>query len=132
MEQQALFGFDFMFDVMPFFVMAIFILVFIVIIITVIKSLTQWNQNNRSPVLTVNAKVVTKRADVRQTMHNQANNTSMNYTSSHTSYYITFEVESGDRMELPVSASEYSMLVEEDAGKLTFQGTRYLNFDRVR
>lgn len=50
--------------------------------------------------------------------------------STSTSYYVTFEVESGDRMELHVSGSEYGMLAEGDYGQLTFQGTRYLDFVR--
>lgn len=33
-------------------------------------------------------------------------------------------------MELGVSGSEYGMLAEGDSGKLTFQGTRYLSFER--
>lgn len=41
-------------------------------------------------------------------------------------YYATFQVESGDRMELSVSGTEYGLLAEGDMGKLTFQGTRYL------
>lgn len=36
-----------------------------------------------------------------------------------------------DRMELRVSGSEYGMLVEGDYGILSFQGTRYLGFDRA-
>ena len=39
-------------------------------------------------------------------------------------------VESGDRVELTVSGSDYGMLVEGDIGKLSFQGTRYLGFER--
>lgn len=54
------------------------------------------------------------------------------HTSTSTSYYITFEVESGDRMELYVSSDEYGLLVIGDYGKLTFQGTRYLGFERIR
>jgi hypothetical protein len=52
--------------------------------------------------------------------------------SSHnsTTYYATFEVESGDRLEFTVSGKEYGMLVEGDIGKLVFQGTRYHSFDR--
>ena len=48
-----------------------------------------------------------------------------------TSYYVTFEVESGDRIELEVNGLEYGMLVEGDCGKLSFQGTRYLGFERT-
>ena len=45
-------------------------------------------------------------------------------------YHVTFEVESGDRMELKVSRSEYGMLVIGDSGRVSFQGTRYLGFER--
>ena len=50
--------------------------------------------------------------------------------TSSTSYYATFEVESGDRMELSVSGREYGLLAEGDRGRLSFQGTRYLGFER--
>lgn len=45
-------------------------------------------------------------------------------TSSYTTYYVTFEVESGDRIELIVPDREYGLMVEGD------QGTRYISFDR--
>lgn len=51
-------------------------------------------------------------------------------TSTSTSHYVTFQVESGDRMEFVVSGSDYGMLTEGDIGKLSFQGTRYLGFER--
>lgn len=51
-------------------------------------------------------------------------------SSSHTTYYVTFEVESGDRIELVVPSHEYGFMVEGDQGKLTLQGTRYISFDR--
>lgn len=49
---------------------------------------------------------------------------------SRTHYYVTFEVESGDRMELGMDGPAFGMLAEGDRGKLTFQGTRYLGFQR--
>lgn len=51
--------------------------------------------------------------------------------SASTSYYATFEVESGDRMELQLSGQEYGQLAEGDTGVLSFQGTRFLSFDRT-
>ena len=45
---------------------------------------------------------------------------------------VTFEFESGDRLELHVASNEYGYLVEGDMGKLTFQGTRYKNFERTK
>ena len=50
-------------------------------------------------------------------------------TTTSTSYYVTFQVESGDRMELRVSRSEYGLLAERNQGNLSFQGTRYLGFE---
>ncbi len=41
-------------------------------------------------------------------------------------------MESGDRIELAVSGYDYGQLCEGDRGRLTFQGTRYLGFERDR
>lgn len=82
-----------------------------------------------SPRLTVDATIVAKRMDV--THHHHANpGNAAHHSSSSTCYYVTFQVESGDRMELQVKGNEYGMLVEGDYGKLSFQGTRYLGFER--
>ena len=89
-----------------------------------IRNIRTWNQNNHSPRLTVPAKVVAKRTEVS---HHHTDNTMMH---TFTTYYVTFQVESGDRMEFTVSGSDYGMLVEGDIGKLSFQGTRYLGFER--
>ena len=119
-------GFFFVFSLM-------FIAVFLLFLITVIKGIREWNRNNHAPRLTVAAIVTAKRADV--THHRTANagditgtHGYMHHTS--TQYYTTFQVESGDRMELAVSGSEYGMLAEGDTGRLTFQGTRFLGFER--
>ncbi len=98
----------------------------ILILITIIKALKQWNKNNQSPRLTVSASIVSKRTNVSH--HHSAGEHHHHHTS--TSYYVTFEVESGDRMEFHVAGHEYGMLMEGDHGKLSFQGTRYLGFER--
>lgn len=109
-----------------FFLM--FILIFGMIVFTIIKGVGQWNKNNHSPRLTVPATVVAKRGDVSHHHHQDAGG--VGHTSSTTTYYVTFQVASGDRMELCVGGTEYGMLVEGDCGDLTFQGTRYLGFER--
>lgn len=43
-------------------------------------------------------------------------------------YYITFRMQNGERVELPVTAVQYSQMVEGDLGRLTYQGGRYLEF----
>lgn len=110
-----------------FFIM--FFLIFGMFIVTVIRGIMQWNKNNHSPKLTVDATVVTKRTNVSRHHHHDANGAG--HTSTSTTYYVTFQVESGDRMELHVNGNEYGMLVEGDYGKLSFQGTRYLGFERM-
>ena len=114
------------FDVLFFLA---FFTILAMVVISMLRSLLQWNKNNHSPRLTVPATVVTKRSSTSHS-HHHAGNGAM-HTSTSTSYYATFEVESGDRMELHISGTEYGMLAEGDQGMLTFQGTRYLSFERM-
>ena len=122
-----------MFDILSFIVPIMFIVVFGIIIFSIIQGISTWHKNNNSPRLTVPAVIVAKRTDV--SYHRHANAGDMSgahgfHTTSSTTYYVTFQVESGDRMEFHVSGLEYGMLAEGDTGKLTFQGTRYLSFER--
>ncbi|MEL7624777.1 MAG: DUF2500 domain-containing protein [Clostridiales bacterium] len=120
-----------MFTIVPVIVAAGFIFVFGTIIVRSIRGAKEWKRNNDSPQLTVDAAVVTKRPEV--SYHNHSGGEAhMHHTSSSTVYYATFEVESGDRMEFGVPNKEYGLLVEGDRGRLTFQGTRYLGFERSR
>ena len=121
------FGFGFgMFQIMFFIV---FGLAISTVFISLVKGVRDWNKNNHSPRLTVPATVVTKRTDVTRRRSGGTNGHHHYHTS--TNYYVTFEVESGDRMELHLSGPEYGLLVEGDKGKLSFQGTRYLGFERT-
>jgi hypothetical protein len=124
-------GFGIMFSIVPIIVFIGFIIVFGTIIVRLIQQAKQWKRNNESPVLTVDAAVVTKRTDVHHYSHNTGVN-NMHHMSSSTTYFATFEVDSGDRLEFVIPDNEYGMLVENDQGRLTFQGTRYLGFERTR
>lgn len=110
---------------------ALFTLAFLAILGTflavLIRSLGQWSKNNRSPRLTVEALVTAKRTSVTGHHHHGGGT---GHTTHSTTYYATFEVESGDRMELQLSGQDYGLLAEGDRGCLTFQGTRYLGFER--
>ena len=123
-------GFDMLFSIL-FAIM--FLVVLSMILYAIIENVRTWNKNNHSPRLTVSATVVAKRTDVSHSSSANAGDMSGAHgynTSTFTSYYVTFQVESGDRMELTVNGSDYGMLVEGDIGKLSFQGTRYLGFER--
>lgn len=106
----------------------VFVLTIGTFIVIAVKGISQWNKNNHSPRLTVPATIVAKRTNVSRHRHGSANGHHHHTTS--TTYYVTFQVESGDRMELHVAGHEYGLLVEGDKGNLTFQGTRYLGFER--
>ena len=123
-------GFGFGFNLFGILFGLMFLLVFGMILFTVISSLKQWNKNNHSPRLTVPATVVSKRTNVSHHRHNHSTG-HVGHTTTSTSYYVTFQVESGDRMELHMAGHQYGLLVEGDRGNLTFQGTRYLDFQRL-
>ena len=89
-----------------------------IIVFRLIQSARQWNRDNNSPKLTVPVRVVARRAD-----------TSRRKNTYRSRYFVTFQFESGDRLELELQGREYGLLVEGDKGKLNFQGSRYLGFD---
>ena len=103
---------------------AIPLIMLLIIATHLIRSIKQWNKDNRSPRLTVPATVVAKREDYRRRRNE-------NHTSHKTDYYATFQVESGDRMGLSLQGHEYGLLLEGDRGNLTFQGSRFLGFERT-
>ena len=118
------FGFGFgLFEIMFFFM---FGLIAAMILITLIRVIGQWNKNNHSPRLTVPVTVVAKRTNVSHHHHGGEHH----HSTTSTSYYVTFQVESGDRMELHMSGAEFGLIVEGDRGLLTFQCTRFLSFQR--
>lgn len=107
-----------------------FFLVFGIIIFTLIQGVLQWNKNNHSPRIAVQAKVVAKTVNVSRHHHHHNHHHHMHSTTSST-YYVTFEFETGDRIELHVPRSDYGMMIEQDQGLLTFQGTRFISFERI-
>ena len=115
----------FLFSVFPVLFMLVFVLAFGIIGYTFIQGIKKERKNDHSPRMTVGAKVVTKRTNFRR-----HSGTGHGVGHTHTTYFVTFEVKSGDRMELQVQGHEYGLLVEGDFGELTFQGTRFLGFER--
>ena len=117
-------GFGTGFTIFQIMFTLVFVLVIGMFIVITVKGISQWNKNNHSPRLTVPATVLAKRTNVSRHHH-------QNHATHSTTYYVTFQVESGDRMELQMAGHEYGLLVEGDQGKLTFQGTRFLSFERT-
>ena len=111
------------FTVVPIFigvanavVIVAFAAVFGLLIFRANRAYAEWSNNNSLPVLTVPARVLAKRAEI-----------SGNVSTFH---YCTFELNSGERMEFPLSGQGYGLLMVGDVGELTCQGTRYRGFRR--
>ena len=124
------YGFDFGFTLFQVMFSVGFFLILGVFIAIAVKGISQWNKNNHSPRLTVPVTVVSKRTNVSHHHHHHGGDLHMSHSTMDTTYYVTFQVESGDRMELHVTGSQFGLMVEGDQGNLTFQGTRFLNFER--
>lgn len=122
-------GFGIGFGVFEILFAIVFLTVLAVFVVSFIKGIGRWNKNNHSPRLTVPATLVAKRADVSHHCHRAGAVHSNGHT--YTSYYVTFQVDGGDRMEFSVDGRDYGLLVEGDRGNLSFQGTRYLGFERT-
>ena len=106
----------------------VFILVVGVFIFSIVKGISEWSHNNKQPIIPVNSIVSSKRVSVTHHNHNTGEN--MMHNSTSTSYYVTFEFENGERMELEISGREYGLIAEGDKGVLSFQGTRFISFER--
>src|SRR5690242_12049730 len=78
---------------MPLFFVFFFVVVVGLILFVIIRSIMQWNNNNHSPIENVMVKVVSKRTRVSGGSGEH---------SASTYYYITFEKENFERMELMV------------------------------
>lgn len=115
-------GFD-MYSLAPLFIGLIFIFVIGFILFAIFRGIREWSNNNKQPRLKVVADVVSKRTEVNRGGQDH---------SSSTRYYVTFQVESGDRIEFSVSGREYGQIAEGDVGELIFQGTRYNGFTRIQ
>lgn len=125
-------GFDLLFSIFPILFICMFLLIFGIIIVTIARGMKQYRKNKASPVLTVEATISDKRTDVSMGSSSHHHGAGVHHSSHRGTsyYYATFQVESGDRMELAVSGQEYGLLAPGDRGRLTFQGTRYLGFVR--
>lgn len=112
-----------MFVLVPLFIGVVFVIVIGGILFNVVKGVAEWSNNNAQPELSVDATVVSRRTEVSG---------GGEHRSASTTYYVTFEMPEGKRIEFDVSGHEFGQVAEGDRGTLRHQGTRYLGFDRRR
>jgi len=94
-----------------------------VIIFAIVKFVSQWVRNNNSPRITVPVYIVSKYR-IPHEGHDVDSPTT--YTN-----HVVFEIENAERIELRIPSKIYNFMVEGDYGNLTFQGTRFISFERT-
>ncbi|SCI82630.1 Protein of uncharacterised function (DUF2500) [uncultured Clostridium sp.] len=114
-----------MFNIMSFIFPIFFILFFGMFIFIIIRNVKEWSYNNKQPIIPVEATVISKRTNVSHHHHGDTH-----ASSSSTTYYVTFQFDNGERLELSVSGEKYGLMAEGDKGVLSFQGTRFISFER--
>lgn len=77
-----------------------------------------------APRRTVDAMIVKKRLSCEQHHHG------VEVFTNHerTNYFITFQLERNNRIELQVKESQYDLLFDGERGKLTYRGKRFIRF----
>lgn len=105
--------------------MVLFFLTFIatigLIIFMIVRTVSEQKKNDSQPKLTVPATVLSKRTDLYRRR---------NMGIGSTVYFVTFQVQSGDRIELHLSGRDFGLLQEGDRGNLTFRGREFIGFTR--
>ena len=83
----------------------------------------RWAKDRLKPRRSVPARLAARRAEVRKRKTSKGEFTTVHFCAA-------FETEDGERMEFSVSDDEYGRLAEGERGTLSYQGARYLGFER--
>ena len=104
------------------FVQLFIFIIFIVAVASIIRSAIA---NNKAPRLIVEAVVV----NLRHVSDSHTDANGLTFTDD--TYYVTFQVESGDRMEFRVTRSQYHTFQKADFGRLHFHGKVFDSFEKL-
>lgn len=111
----------------------LFIFIIIIFIVVLVKNISEWNRNNHSPITDTEAVVALKKISTATHQHpvgGDASGAQGMHISTSTEYYITFRTKDGELKKFRVNEREYSLVSEGQEGKLSFQGSRYIGFER--
>lgn len=100
------------------------ILLFMVVFVfrAIWNTVAEKRYNDSQPILTERARISAKRSE----LHGGGN------SSVSTDYYATFEFDKDkSRLELEIDSDDFGLIAEDDTGNLTFQGRRFIKFERM-
>ena len=111
----------------------IFILLVIVLILggAIWQGLRKWRvsrANDVAPVQQAGVKVVSVRTN---TIADPPDMNPKVKTNPVITRFVKFELESGEKLELPVTPEQQAQFKEGDRGQLKYQGTRFLEFSQT-
>lgn len=113
------------------FIFIIFISVLVIaIIFRIITGYASPSFDKDTPRIKARVKIASKRTDPENPIPIDSVSHSKN-ESEYTKYYVCFEFESGDRLELLVDKKIYKIMANNDIGILYFRGDKYLDFERI-
>ncbi len=103
-----------LFSIVPILMM----IIFAIIIGTIVFRILSYLNDKRKPIVSCSAKVLDKREHFRRTGEH----------GSSTTYYVTFELDNNERIELRIPHRKIGYVVKGDRGILNFQGKLFVDF----
>jgi len=122
--------FDSFFDNFTILFIAVSILSVGVMIAVIAAAVRRKHQNDRLPVMTVTAAVISKRKSITNHRHPIAGDVSGSHgyhTVPVVRCFVVFQTDAGSPIELTVNETVYGFLREGDSGLLTYQGDGICN-----
>ena len=111
-----------------FYIISFIVMFSIIIGLSLIIVVRQWWKNKHSLLIVTQSTISDKRIEEHYIRSKRSEGLGYR-TRKVLIYYITFDLEGGEHIELRVSKLEYAELEKGSSGKLTFQGTKYIGFE---
>lgn len=103
----------------------LFVVIIVFILIKAVKKNSQREKNALRPVLTVRARVKSRRLIIRPN-----NITALGVATDTLEGKVVFEAEDGEELEFRLIGKTYRDIFDGDEGMLTYQGSDFISFER--
>ena len=103
----------------------LFVVIIVFILIKAVKKNNQREKNALRPVLTVRARVKSRRLIIRPN-----NITALGVATDTLEGKVVFESEDGEELEFRLIGKTYRDIFDGDEGMLTYQGSDFISFER--
>lgn len=115
------------FELISFIIMFSVVIGFIAVVVV-----RQWIKDKHSPRVVTLATITDKPIEKRRIRRPRTSSAPGMKTHIMYIYYVIFDLEGGDHLKLQVSKAKYDKLKKGTTGKLTFQGKKYISFEKTK